>query len=175
MIVTAFLVAVLTMNLPTLTGMGIATFNQPVASFKSQAIRGGLLAVVIMVIASLMQVTLLQAVAPLLALAGVYGVLSLEAKIASSEMAFDMFTLIALGGAITILSYYASTTSPTTLAFYAGVVGMVVTYLLTLASLQVLQRRLQTANVPSMMQNVPLLAVTLSIIAIILSGFSAIF
>lgn len=174
-ILTAFLVTFLTANVPTLTGIGVSNYDQPILPLKKMALRGVILAVMAMGISLLGQVTVLQPIMPLLALVGVYGMKYLESQVFGSPRQVPIIEVIVYGGVLTIFSTFLLSLSPTTPAFYLAALGMVVTYFLTITLLQLSQRRLRLAVVPTMFEQVPLLAMTIAILAMIFTGFTAIF
>ena len=173
--ITAFLVTFLTANVPTLTGVSVSNFNQPILPLKHMSIRGAILVVLTLLITLISQVSLLQPVLPLLALVSVYSMKLIEHKLLHTKQAVDTIDVMVYGGVLTIFSTYSLPLSPVTPTFYAAILAVVVTYFVTITLIQLSQRRLRLAVVPSMFEHVPLLAMTLAILAMIFTGFTAIF
>ncbi|MGL4952803.1 MAG: hypothetical protein ACRC5Q_03230 [Culicoidibacterales bacterium] len=175
-VIAAFLVAFLTLNISVLTGIGVATFDQPIKPIRTLIQRGVLLTAFTFVLGSVIQIEILLPILPLLALASVYGMQFIEKRFAPDQVEeVTTLTIMTQGGALTAFAILASATSPVQLEFYATAAGIVVTYLVTISLLQLLQRRLKLAQVPTVMKNIPLLALTLAILAMIFGGFTAIF
>ncbi|MGL6228861.1 MAG: hypothetical protein ACRC3J_06580 [Culicoidibacterales bacterium] len=175
-VVTAFLVAFLTLNIPILTGIGVATFDQPIKPVRAIVQRGILLFGFTVGLGISVQPEALQPLLPLFALVSVYGIQVIENRLNPDRIArVTAIEIMTVGGALTVFATLASTNSPLEFQFYAAIAGMVTTYLVTLSLLQLLQRRLKLAQVPKFMEKLPLLALTLAILAMIFSGFTAIF
>lgn len=174
-IIAAFLVTFLTANIPTLTGVGVSNFDQPILPLKHLSIRGGILIVLTIILGIVSQVTALAVLVPLIALAGVYGMNQIENQVLPVTQKVTTLEVIVYGGAATIFSTFVSQLSPLTPTFYAAAIAIVITYFVTVILLQLSQRRLRLATVPALFQNIPLLAMTLAILGIIFSGFTAIF
>lgn len=174
-ILIAFLVAFITLNVPLITGAGIAQFDIKPRSYQAQFIHAGVLAIFACLLGIAAQIESVSVLVPILAVVCSVGTVEIENKLLSEQRTTNWQAYVSVGATLTFIGLYASSYSMVSGDFYATVLGMVATYSLTLFSLQLMQRRLNLAVIPNFLKGVPVLAVTLAILAMVFSGFTAIF